>query len=96
MHSTLYSLSAVAVIDPMGDYYDVLGVDRSASEPDIKKAYRRIAMKYHPDRNPGDKTAEERFKEAARQLETDDDEERFNERLKELAKQKPEKGKPDD
>ena len=45
---------------------------------------------------PGDKSQLERFKEAARQLETDDDEERFNERLKELAKQKPEKGKPDD
>ncbi|MEQ8343417.1 hypothetical protein [Marinovum algicola] len=45
---------------------------------------------------PGNKSQLERFKEAARQLETDDDEERFNERLKELAKQKPEKGKPDD
>ena len=45
------------------DYYDVLGVDRSASEPDIKKAYRRIAMKYHPDRNPGDAAAEQSFKD---------------------------------
>ena len=47
------------------DYYDVLGVDRSASEPDIKKAYRRIAMKYHPDRNPDDVNADEKFKEAS-------------------------------
>ena len=45
------------------DYYEVLGVDRSASDKDIKKAYRRIAMKHHPDRNPGDKEAEESFKE---------------------------------
>jgi len=45
------------------DFYDVLGVDRSASETDIKKAYRRLAMEHHPDRNAGDESAEERFKE---------------------------------
>ncbi|MEP7314671.1 MAG: molecular chaperone DnaJ [Pseudomonadota bacterium] len=46
------------------DYYKVLDLERSATEADIKKAYRRLAMKLHPDRNPDDKTAEERFKEA--------------------------------
>ena len=46
------------------DYYKVLDVAKNASEADIKKAYRRLAMKYHPDRNPGDKEAEDRFKEA--------------------------------
>ena len=48
---------------PDKDLYDILGVDRSASEADIKKAYRRLAMKFHPDRNPGDAEAEQRFKE---------------------------------
>ena len=46
------------------DYYEVLGVDNSASDQEVKKAFRRIAMKYHPDRNPDDQKAEEKFKEA--------------------------------
>ena len=45
------------------DYYEVLGINRSADEKEIKRAYRKLAKKYHPDMNPGDKQAEQKFKE---------------------------------
>lgn len=58
------------------DYYEALGVARNASEDEIKKSYRKLAMKYHPDRNPGDKSSEEKFKEIKEAYETLSDEKR--------------------
>ncbi len=60
------------------DYYEVLGVDSKASADEIKKAYRKLALQYHPDRNPGDKEAEENFKEAAEAYEVLRDTEKRN------------------
>ena len=58
------------------DYYEVLGVDKNASEAEIKKAYRKLAIQYHPDRNPGDTEAEAKFKEAAEAYEVLHDEQK--------------------
>lgn len=58
------------------DYYEVLGVDKSADKDTIKKAYRKLAVKYHPDRNPGNKEAEEKFKEATEAYEVLSDEQK--------------------
>ena len=57
------------------DYYEVLGVARDASDEDLKKAYRRCAMKHHPDRNPGDAAAEAAFKECKEAYEVLSDDE---------------------
>ena len=58
------------------DYYEVLGLQRGASKDDIKKAYRKVAVANHPDRNPGDEKAEERFKEATEAYEVLADDEK--------------------
>lgn len=54
----------------MKDYYKILDLDRSATIDDIKKSYRKLAIKYHPDKNPDDKIAEDKFKEATEAYET--------------------------
>ena len=58
------------------DFYDILGVSRDASEAEIKKAYRKLAIKYHPDKNPGNKEAEEKFKEISAAFEILKDEDK--------------------
>jgi len=56
------------------DFYEILGISKSASKAEIKKAYRKMAIKYHPDKNPGDTNAEESFKKAAEAYEVLSDE----------------------
>ncbi|HQB98109.1 MAG TPA: DnaJ domain-containing protein, partial [Candidatus Cloacimonadota bacterium] len=58
------------------DYYEVLGVDKNADEATIKKSYRKLAMQYHPDKNPDNKDAEEKFKEASEAYEVLSDKEK--------------------
>ena len=60
------------------DYYKTLGVDKKATESDIKKAYRKLALKYHPDKNPDNKEAEEKFKEVSEAYEVLSDKDKKN------------------
>jgi DnaJ-class molecular chaperone len=61
------------------DYYEILGVEKNATQEEIKKAYRNLALKYHPDRNPDDKVAAEKFTEAAEAYDTLGDEKKRKE-----------------
>ena len=58
------------------DYYELLGINKNATEDEIKKSYRKLAVKYHPDKNPGNKTAEEKFKEISEAYEVLSDSEK--------------------
>ena len=60
------------------DYYDVLGVSKSANKDELKKAYRKLAMKYHPDRNPDDSQAAEKFKELSEAYEILSDDQKLS------------------
>jgi molecular chaperone DnaJ len=70
------SLKKALIMANKRDYYEVLGIAKTASEQDIKAAYRKLALKYHPDRNPGNKEAEEKFKEATEAYEVLSDQEK--------------------
>ncbi|ORX86263.1 heat shock protein DnaJ family protein [Anaeromyces robustus] len=66
----------ISIVNASKDYYDILGVDRSASKKQIRKAYKNLSKKYHPDKNPGDKKAEEKFIELAKAYEVLSDDEK--------------------
>ena len=68
----------VNILPEKRDYYEVLGVSKGCSEDELKKAYRKLAKKYHPDLNPGDKEAEAKFKEGAMWIATKTGIDRYN------------------